>query len=80
MTEDINYIELEKEDREYLQQMVYYEYAEALLVIRERRPESILTLRIMLKADLNDSEDTEDYERCMLYSDMLKNKDFRLDD
>jgi len=80
MTEDINYLELDKEDRLYLQKMVYYEYMEALSIIRERRDDSILTVRIMLKADLNDAVDIEDYERCLLYSDMLKNSEFRLDD
>tara|TARA_R110000868_G_scaffold389790_1_gene659138 strand:+ start:66 stop:308 length:243 start_codon:yes stop_codon:yes gene_type:complete len=80
MTEDINYIELDQKDREYLQQMVYYEYVEALSIIIERKPESILTVRIMLKSDLNDAEHEEDYERCMLYADMLKNSEFRLDD
>ena len=79
MTEDINYLELDQEDRLYLQKMVYYEYLEALSIIRERRDDSILTVRIMLKADLNDAEDTEDYERCMLYADMLKNSEFTLD-
>ena len=80
MTDDINYIELDQKDRIYLQQMVYYEYIEALSIIIERKPESILTVRIMLKSDLNDAERDEDYERCMLYADMLKNTSFRLDD
>ena len=80
MTDDINYIELDQKDRIYLQQMVYYEYIEALSIIIERKPESILTVRIMLKSDLNDAERDEDYERCMLYADMLKNIEFRLDD
>ena len=60
--------------------MVYYEYIEALSIIIERKPESVLTVRIMLKSDLNDAERDEDYERCMLYADMLKNIEFRLDD
>jgi|TARA_R110000744_G_C19200263_1_gene544871 hypothetical protein len=80
MTDDINYIELDQKDRIYLQQMVYYEYIEALSIIIERKPESVLTVRIMLKSDLNDAERDEDYERCMLYADMLKNTSFRLDD
>tara|TARA_R110000782_G_scaffold241780_1_gene328239 strand:+ start:1325 stop:1567 length:243 start_codon:yes stop_codon:yes gene_type:complete len=80
MTNDINYIELDQKDRIYLQQMVYYEYIEALSIIIERKPESVLTVRIMLKSDLNDAERDEDYERCMLYADMLKNSEFRLDD
>ena len=80
MTDDINYIELDQKDRIYLQQMVYYEYIEALSIIIERKPESVLTVRIMLKSDLNDAERDEDYERFMLYADMLKNTSFRLDD
>lgn len=80
MTENINYLELDLEDKLYLQKIVYYEYLEALLIIKDKRPNDILTIRIMLKADLNDAEDVEDYERCLLYSDMLKNSEFRLDD
>ena len=80
MTEDINYLELDQEDRLYLQKMVYYEYLEALVIIRNQRQDHILTVRIMLKADLNDAEEMEDYERCALYADMLKNSEFRIDD
>jgi len=80
MIDDVNYIKLDQQDRLFCQKLVYFEYLEALEVIRARRDDSILTVRIMIKSDMKDASQEEDYERCQMYSDMLKNTEFRLDD
>lgn len=67
------YLDLNDKEKSFVQKMVYSEYLETLQVIYYNDPDSTVTVTEMLAYDLKMAKEDEDYEKCQLYTDVLKN-------
>ena len=74
-----NYLTLSDDEKRFIQNMVFHEYLETIEKIYYNDPDSEVTLLGMIAYDLKDSERNEEYERCQLYRDVLKNIGERID-
>lgn len=76
---DPDYLNYDREQKLFIQQMLYLEYVEEWEIARFHSYDDYIGLENQMTMDMLDYEDAECYEICQLYRDVLKRykKDIR---